>query len=265
MQTAIDIHDFSLRLGKNEILHNLSLSVAQGQYVAIVGPNGAGKSTLLKSFIRIHSSYRGRIEIFSKPLEDYRQWELARRISYVPQGGGTRSPFTVKQFILMARYPHWSPFVGVGPTDRRLVGEFLEKTGTIDLVERRLATLSGGELQKVYVTAALVQEADVVLLDEPTAFLDYHHQLEIRQLLAAANRELGTTIVSVTHDLNDAAMQSDRVIAMRDGTIVFNGSPTKLMNPETLSHIYDTSFVMVNHPQSGTPVIMPPTILDRNR
>jgi len=257
MKTAIHIEDLSLRLGGNEILRGVWLDVSPGEYVAIVGPNGAGKSTLLKCLMRIHRGPGGRVEVFSKPLGDYRQWELAQRISYVPQGDESRGPFTVEQFVLMARYSHWSPFVSVKRKDRQMVRDILERTGTAEFIHRRLGTLSGGELQKVHLAAAFAQRADVILLDEPTAFLDYHHQLEIRRLLAEENKESGTTIVAVTHDLNDAALQSDRVVAMREGAVVFNGPPAEIMKPDRLAEIYQAPFVMVEHPSCGMPVVVP--------
>ena len=256
-KTAIEVRDFSFRIGAKEILRNVSFRVEQGQYVAIVGPNGAGKTTLLKCLDRILTGGTGRIEVFGRPLKGYRQRQLARRISYVPQAEGHLWPYTVEQFVLMGRYPYLSPFSTVGKEDRRLVRRTLEQTGTAAFADRMLRTLSGGERQKVLIAAALVQGADVLLLDEPTTFLDYHHQTEIRKLLCDANTRSGVTVVTVTHDLNHAVLESNRIVALREGRVVFDGRPGEIMNPEVLGEIYDTPFVLVDHPQSDVPVIVP--------
>ncbi len=256
-ENVIEVNHFSFRLGGKEILRDVSFSVARGQYVAIVGPNGAGKTTLIKCLDRLLSGGAGRIEICGRPLAEYRQRELARRISYVPQADGRVSPFTVEQFVTMGRYPHLSPFTGIGKEDRRVVQESLERTGTAEFAGRLLGTLSGGERQKVYIAAALAQGAEILLLDEPTTFLDYRHQTEIRTLLARVNKESGVTVVAVTHDVNHAALESDRIVALRDGAVVFCGPAREIMQSDVLHEIYRAEFVLVDHPQAGLPVIVP--------
>ena len=255
--TAIEIRDFSFRLGKKEILRDVSFSVRCREYLSIVGPNGAGKTTLLKCLDRILTGGVGQIDVFGRPLDSYRQKDLARRLSYVPQADGRVFPFTVRQFVLMGRYPYLSPFSSVGKEDRHAVGQALELTGTRQFADRMLDTLSSGERQKVYIAAALAQGADVLLLDEPTTFLDYHHQAEVRELLARANRESGVTIVAVTHDVNRAVLDSDRIVAIRAGSVVFCGGPSEIMKPDVLEAIYGTSFLLVNHPRAGLPIIVP--------
>jgi hypothetical protein len=133
----------------------------------------------------------------------------------------------------------------------------MQQTGTLEFADRLLDTLSGGERQKVYVAAALAQDPSVLLLDEPTTFLDYRHQAEIRTLLARANRESGVTVVAVTHDVNTAALESDRIVALRDGAVVFCGTPGELMRPDVLRRIYDTPLLLVEHPAAAVPVIVP--------
>jgi len=257
MLKAIDVRDFSFRIGAAEILRKVSFSVEEGEYLAIVGPNGAGKTTLVKCLDRIYTGGTGEIEVFGRPLASYRQKELARRISYVPQAEGDVGPFTVEQFVLMGRYPHLSPFATVRREDRRLVREMLETTAIAQFADRRLSTLSGGERQKVYIAAALAQGADVLLLDEPTTFLDYHHQAAVRDLLSALNKQSGVTVVTVTHDLNHAVLEADRIVALREGAVVFSGPPAEIMDEQVLARIYETPFVLVDHPQSDVPVIVP--------
>lgn len=255
--TILEIAGFSFAIGPKQILHDLSFSVCQGEYLSIVGPNGAGKTTLLKCLDRIYRGGTGRITVYGRPLESYRQRDLARRISYVPQADGRVFPFTVEQFVLMGRYPYLNPFSSVGRDDMEAVRQVMERTGIDEFAHRRLDTLSGGERQKVYIAAALAQGAEVLLLDEPTTFLDYRHQAEVRDLLSEVNRNSGVTVVAVTHDVNRAAMDSDRIVALSTGRLVFDGTPSEIMEPEVLQRIYDTSFLLVGHPQGDVPIIAP--------
>lgn len=254
---ALDVRDFSFRLAKKEILRGVTFSVRAGEYLTIIGPNGAGKTTLLKCLDRIFTGGSGRIDVFGRPLASYSQKELARRISYVPQADGRALPFSVEQFVLMGRYPYLSPFSTVGKDDWQAVHAAMDETGTRPLARRLLRTLSGGERQKVYIAAALAQGAEVLLLDEPTTFLDYRHQAEIREVLARANRRSGVTIVAVTHDVNSAALESDRIVALRDGTVVFSGLPQEAMKADVLEQIYGTRLLLVDHPVTGLPLIVP--------
>jgi iron complex transport system ATP-binding protein len=256
-KTVINVRDFSFRLGKKEILRDVSFSVEEGQYLTIIGPNGAGKTTLLKCLDRILTGGSGTIEVFGQPLEHYSQKELARRISYVPQADGHVFPFTVEQFVLMGRYPYLSPFATISPEDRQAVHEALEQTGSTEFAQRMVGTLSGGERQKVFIAAALAQGAGVLLLDEPTTFLDYRHQAEVRELLWRVNRQSGVTIVAVTHDVNSAAMESGRIVALREGRVVYRGTPQEVMNPDVLERIYGTRLLLVDHPVTGLPLIVP--------
>jgi iron complex transport system ATP-binding protein len=254
---VIEVRNFSFRLGKKEILREVSFSVAAGEYLTIIGPNGAGKTTLLKCLDRILAGGTGSIEICGRPLASYAQKELAQRISYVPQADGRVFPFTVEQFVLMGRYPYLSPFSTIRREDWAAVHDALEETGTRQFSQRLLGTLSGGERQKVYIAAALAQGASVLLLDEPTTFLDYRHQAEIRDLLCRVNRRSGVTVVAVTHDVNSAALESDRIVALRDGSVAFCGAPQEVMRIDVLAQIYGTQLLLVEHPITGLPLIVP--------
>jgi iron complex transport system ATP-binding protein len=254
---VIEIDRFSYSFGSKQVLREVSFSVDRGEYLSIVGPNGAGKTTLIKCLDRIYRGGSGRINVAGRPLGGYRQKDLARLLSYVPQADGRVFPFTVEQFVLMGRYPYLSAFSTITREDRRAVGEALDCTGTSEFADRPLDTLSGGERQKVYIAAALAQGAEVLLLDEPTTFLDYHHQAEIRDLLARVNRRSGVTVVAVTHDVNWAAIDSHRVVALRDGAVAFCGPAARIMDPTVLESIYDTPFLLVDHPLTTMPVVVP--------
>ncbi len=178
-------------------------------------------------------------------------------MAYVPQADSRMIPFSVEQFLLMCRYPYLSPFSPVSKKDQQAVQEAMLKTNTAEFAGRAISTLSGGERQKVYIAAALAQGANIWLLDEPTTFLDYHRQNEILALMAVANKESEFTIVAVTHDLNHAVLETDRVVALKEGAVVFNGLPGEIMKADVLKRIYDTSLLLVDHPRKKMPMIVP--------
>ena len=258
----IRIDRFCFSFGRKPILDNVSFNVVRGESLAIIGPNGAGKTTLLKSLDSLFDGVAGtvqsgNIELDGRPLADYSRRQLARLVSYVPQADGHVAPFSVEQFITMARYPHLSPFAPAAERDLAVVRETMEQTDTARFADRRLDSLSGGERQTVYIAAAIAQGAKIMLLDEPTTFLDYRHQDEVRRLLAQAASNADLTMISVTHDVNRAALESDRIVALREGRVAFIGRPRDLMNTDTLEKIYDTPFLMVEHPTADLPVVVP--------
>jgi iron complex transport system ATP-binding protein len=259
-QTVIEIKDLSFAVSDKTILDNINFSVSSGQKLYIVGPNGAGKTTLLRCLCRIVSGYNGRIKIKDNDLKKYSQKNLAKTLTYVPQSLGTDIPFTVHQFVLMARYPHLSPFSVITPDDEKIVRDAMEMTQTDCFAERTMSTLSGGERQQVAIAAAVAQQAEIFLLDEPATYLDYKHQNDIQSLLSKINKTLGTTLVCITHDLNSAAMNADSVIALKQGRIVFAGSPAEIMEERTLEKIYGKKFQFVYHPLTGQKIIAPDTI-----
>jgi len=255
---VIEARKLSCRIGNKRILRDVSFEVRRGQYVSIVGPNGAGKTTLLKCIDRITvGRVSGELAILGASWRLWRQSNLARHVALVCQAEGRAVPLTVEQFLLMCRYPHLSPFATVRSDDRRAVREALVAADAAQFAQRRLDTLSSGERQRIHIASAMVQGAEIWLLDEPTTFLDYRHQDEILALVAEANRQRGVTVVAVTHDLNHAALESDRILALREGELVFSGSPREIMREEPLRRIYDAEPLLGAHPRTGTPMIVP--------
>jgi iron complex transport system ATP-binding protein len=255
---VLEARKFSCRIGDKTILREVSLQIRRGEYISIVGPNGAGKTTLLKAFDRMMiGEISGELDICGMPWQQWKQSDLAKLAAFVPQADSRALPFTVEQFLLMCRYPYMSPFATVRTNDRKVVREAMVGTGTTAFAQRRLDTLSSGERQKVYIAAALAQGAHIWLLDEPTTFLDYHHQADILSLVALANKEFDVTVVAVTHDLNRAALESDRIIALRAGELAFYGTPDLIMKPDALQRIYGTPLMLVDHPRAGLPMIVP--------
>jgi iron complex transport system ATP-binding protein len=252
---AIDVSGLSFAIDGKRILENVSFRVDRGAFWSIIGRNGAGKSTLLKCLERIERRWQGRIRIQGEPIETLPQKELARRISYVPQAGEGLFPFTVREFVLMSRYPHLSPFTTVHAEDERTADRALETTGTTMFARRRLPTLSGGERQKVYIAAALAQGAPIMLLDEPTTFLDYRHQVEVLGLLRRIGAD-GTTILSVTHDVNCALQTSDHILALDKGRVVFEGPAREVADLAMLERIYHASFRALDDPATDMPLFL---------
>jgi len=253
---ALEVKNLSLSLGGKDILKNVSFDVPQGAFLSIIGPNGAGKTTLLRCFMGVISGWTGDIRIGGRSIGSYRRRNLARLVSYVPQSDEMLFPFTGRELVMMGRYPYLSPFSRIGDTDRRVVEHILQTTGTAALADRDIRTLSGGERQKILIAGALAQEAIIMLLDEPTTFLDPRHTDEILSILTDLNKK-GVTIVMVTHDVNHAVHYGASVTALVDGSVVYSGSPGDLMNNQVLKSVYGKNFVLVKHPVSGKVMALP--------
>jgi iron complex transport system ATP-binding protein len=226
---VIEIQDLSLSIENKDILKSVSVDIAEGDFASIIGPNGAGKTSLLRCLMRIIPSYDGSIRLFSRPADKMPQKELARLISYVPQSNGRLFPFTVREFVMMGRYPYLSPFTSYSTEDKKAVQQALEQTGITPFSNRPLNTLSGGERQIVFIAAAIAQGARLMVLDEPVTFLDPGHTLEIYQILKTLNRQAGITIIMATHDINSAALNSHRVIILKQGKIAALGTPGEVI------------------------------------
>lgn len=256
-QPILEIRDISLKIDHRNILDHLSFSVNEGEYLSLIGPNGAGKTTLIKCLVRILRQWEGDVLLEGTSLRQYNQKDLAKRISYVPQTHQcSEVPFTVQEFVSMGRYPYLSPFASATREDRDAVEQALEMTNTTSFAYRLVGYLSGGEYQRVLIAAALAQGAKILLLDEPTTYLDYKYQLEVRRLLADINRTLGVTIISVTHDINDAVLSSNRALALKEGRKVFHGDIQDLLNDHVLETIYGTRFHFVQHSNNPLPIVV---------
>ncbi|MDZ7333217.1 MAG: ABC transporter ATP-binding protein [candidate division KSB1 bacterium] len=257
MKPIIEIENLTLNFGDKRILDSVSLQIFKGDYLSIIGPNGAGKTSLLKCIMRIYTGYQGTILVKDVPTTNLGQKRLARSISYVPQANGRIFPFTVEEFVMLGRYPYLSPFASFTAQDRIAAKEALSLTGLQCYADRLMTTLSGGERQIAFIAAAVAQGAEIMLLDEPTTFLDPKHEAEIYSILNRLNRELGMTIVTVTHDINMAALQSQRIVILKQGQIVSTGDAKQIMRNEVLAPAFDKQFVFLAHPITGQPIIAP--------
>jgi iron complex transport system ATP-binding protein len=254
---GLSVRGLTVRADGQTLLDAVSLEVAPGSRCAVVGPNGAGKSTLLRACLRLLAGAEGDLRLGGRPLPTIPRRELARLLAYVPQAGPQDAPFTVRDFVRMGRYPHLSAFGVFSREDLRAADQALDLTGLAGFELRALDTLSGGERQKAYLAAALAQGGRVLLLDEPTAFLDPLQQVQVYAVLERLHRELGLTLVEVTHDVNRAALDHDQVIGLRAGRKVFDGTPDELMRPGPLETIYGRAFTLAPHPVSGRTVAWP--------
>ncbi len=251
------LREVSLSRRGRQVLRGVSLKLQPGQRLALVGPNGAGKTTLLKCLNRILGGWSGTITLAGRPLETYRHRELARWMAYVPQTGGPVPPFSVEAFVTLGRYPYQGPLARPSRQDRRAVDAALELTDTLFLRDRPLHALSGGERQRVMLAAALAQEARILLLDEPTVFLDPQHEAAFCAVVARVHQQRDLTLITVTHDLNRASLMHDHLVALKDGRVVFSGTPASFMTPAILGEVYENSFLLTSHPTTGQPMVLP--------
>lgn len=257
---VIEVNNFSYSFGNGDVVSSVDFDVEKGEYISIVGPNGAGKTTLLKNIMRILTGGRGVIKVKGIDIKRFDQRELAKEISYVPQPDVKRYPFQVWEFILMGKYPHLNPFSKITTKDEHEVDAVLESVHMSHFKNRDMNTLSSGERQKIMICASLVQKADIFLLDEPTTFLDPKHEEEINKILKRLNREHNITILSVTHNINLAAMLGDKILGLKDGHLVYFGSSDDFMNRGVLSRIYDKEFELMTHPEKNIKIILPDLI-----
>ncbi|THJ21652.1 MAG: ABC transporter ATP-binding protein [Nitrospira sp. CG24D] len=267
--TALRVDRVSFRYrndqaGRPWTVEDLSFDVRAGEVLGIVGPNGSGKSSLLKLLAGLLRPSSGQIRLGSQWIGHIAPHLLARSIAVVPQEYVQVFPFTVAETVLMGRFPHrrgswWG--MGIGEEsehDLRQAHQAMVETDVVALAGRLVSDLSGGERQRVMIARALAQEPAVLLLDEPMAFLDINHQIEICALIRRLQRERQLTVVLVSHDLNVASQSCDRVMMLKDGRIVQIGSPMETITPESLRAVYGCDVVVDAHPHSGRPRVTMP-------
>jgi len=239
--SAYKIHDLRFAYGETPVLNGVSTEVQFGDFVALVGPNGAGKSTLLKILAGLNRSYKGSVLFDGQPLMKMASSGLARRVAFVPQETHVAFPFTVSQMVLMGRAPHRSAGLLDSGIDLDRAEGVMRLTETLNLAKKPFTHLSGGERQRVVLASALAQDPEVLLLDEPTVYLDLKHQIHFYDIVERLSIEQGMTIISVTHDVNLAARYARRMMTMRDGLIAADGAPESVLTPEHLHEIFEVT------------------------
>jgi iron complex transport system ATP-binding protein len=247
----------TLAYGDRVIVDDLQLEVPPGRITAIVGANGCGKSTLLRALARLISPKAGQVVLDGKALHARPSKEVARTLGLLPQSPIAPEGIAVADLVGRGRHPHQKLLARWSARDYEVVAQSLAVTGTDDLADRSVDELSGGQRQRVWIAMALAQETDILLLDEPTTFLDVAHQVEVLDLLTDLNRDRGTTIVMVLHDMNLAARYADHLFALRSGRIVASGAPNEVMTSELIREVFDLDALVVPDPVSGSPIVLP--------
>jgi iron complex transport system ATP-binding protein len=250
--------------GKRPIVEDLNLRIPDGQITALVGANGSGKSTILKTMARIMKPASGQVLLDGRSIQHQSTREVAKQLAILPQNPYSPDGLTVEELVSFGRYPHQRGMGAKSAEDRKIIDWALEVTGTAEYRDRPVDHLSGGQRQRAWIAMALAQDTEILLLDEPTTFLDIAHQLEVLQLLLRLNREEGRTIVMVVHDLNHAAQYADYVVAIQQGRAVRQGTPAEVITEETLREVFGVEAVIVTDPRLGLPVCMPYALAHTN-
>ncbi|MFE6589285.1 ABC transporter ATP-binding protein [Streptomyces sp. NPDC057781] len=249
--------DLALGYGDRAVIEGLDLTLAAGRITVIVGANACGKSTLLRAMSRLLVPRTGRVVLDGREVHRTPAKELARTLGLLPQSPVTPEGITVLDLVGRGRHPHQRAFARWTAKDDAAVAAALEATQTTDLMDRSVDELSGGQRQRVWIAMALAQQTDLLLLDEPTTFLDISHQIEVLDLLTDLNRTRGTTIVMVLHDLNLAARYADRLIALASGRLHAAGTTEDVMTEDTVRALYGMESRVIEDPVSGKPLVLP--------
>jgi iron complex transport system ATP-binding protein len=243
--------------GARVVIDQLALQIERGTITALVGPNGSGKSTLLKTLARLLSPSAGAVYLDGKLISRMPTAAVARELAILPQGPSAPEGLTVRELVEQGRFPHVGALRMLRIQDHAAITAALNRTGMSSFAHRPLDALSGGERQRAWIALALAQETPILLLDEPTTFLDIGHQLEVLDLVRQLNQERAMTIVLVLHDLNQAARYSHRMVALQQGRIVADGAPIAVLTPVLLEQVFGVRANIVVDPASGTPVCLP--------
>jgi iron complex transport system ATP-binding protein len=245
------------------LFQDLSLRIAGGESVGILGPNGSGKTTLVRLLGGILAPDAGEVIFHGRPVRSFRARERARDIAIVPQESRLLFNFSLLEVVLMGRAPHLGPWGLERPEDFAAARAALRVMDLAGCEERGLQALSSGERQRALIARALAQEPRVMMLDEPTAFLDLKHRLQIHEILRRLNGERGLTVIAVSHDLNMAARYASRLIVLHHGRVAADGSPQEVLTPDLIREVYETEAAVERDPATGAPFVIPRAPLDR--
>jgi iron complex transport system ATP-binding protein len=249
----LELERISFKYGEKQVLQNVTLTVAKGEFFGILGPNGSGKSTLLKLIDGIRLPCEGEIRLKGIAPGKMQRKDVARLVAVVPQEASWVFPLTVEEVVLMGRTPHIGRFAFESERDLAVARSAMEATDILPFAARLMETLSGGERQRVLIARALAQEPEVILLDEPTSSLDIAHQIRTFDLIRSLSRSAGLTVVSVTHDMNLASLYCDRIALLEEGRLHSLGRPGEVLNESNISEVYRVNVVVDHHPLTGLP------------
>jgi iron complex transport system ATP-binding protein len=243
------------------ILKDLNMEIPAGKFSVIIGPNGCGKSTLLKSFARLLQPKQGNVLLDGKSIYELPTQLLARHIGLLPQSPTVPAGITVADLVARGRFPYQTMFGQLKKEDYEAIAMAMDAMGVSELADQPVDSLSGGQRQRVWIALVLAQDTDILLLDEPTTYLDIAYQVEILDCLAALNRMKQTTIVAILHDINLSIRYADHIFAMKKGNLVAEGNPKEIITPELMREIYGMESTILTDPQTGDPYVIPRSVV----
>jgi iron complex transport system ATP-binding protein len=260
----LEARGLRMAYGRRIAVDSVDLRIETGECIALVGPNGSGKSTLLRGMARLLRPAGGAVLLDGRRLAEWPSRALARRLAVLPQSPQSPGDLTVEQLVALGRHPHQA-FLGLATAaDRAAVHTALEQTDLLDFAGRSLAALSGGERQRAWIALTLAQEPDLLLLDEPTTYLDMGHGLAVLELVRRLNHARRLTVVMALHDLSQAARFADRIILLRDGRLAADGAPAEVLTPRTIAEVFGVKAEIITT-ADGLPVVVPARIIARTR
>jgi iron complex transport system ATP-binding protein len=249
--------DLTLGYDRRVIAQDLTVEIPDNSFTVIVGPNACGKSTLLRALARVLKPRAGRVLLDGQDIHKQPARAVARTLGLLPQSSIAPDGITVEDLVARGRYPHQGLLRQWSSEDERIVASAMAATGVADLAASAVDELSGGQRQRVWIAMALAQQTPLLLLDEPTTFLDIAHQLEVLDLCARLHAEEGRTLVAVLHDLNQAARYATHLIAMREGRVVASGDPASVVTAALVEEVFGLPCRVIDDPETGTPLVIP--------
>ena len=252
---SITLKDVNIKRQDKSILKNIDLSLLEGKITTIIGPNGCGKSTLLKTIARIYQPDEGEIYVNDIAMKKLKSKEIAKKIGILSQKNRLNYDIKVHDLVSLSRYPHLNTFQRMSQKDYDIVDWALNETNALEFKGRYMSELSGGQAQRVWISLLLAQQSDIMLLDEPTTYLDIHHQLETLNIVKDLNSRNNKMIVMVLHDINHAIKYSDHIIVMKEGRILTTGSPIEVLTNELLNEVFNIDGQIVVDPMTQKPLL----------
>ncbi|MCD2136487.1 ABC transporter ATP-binding protein [Salinicoccus halitifaciens] len=253
--TSVTIENMDLTIDKKDILKNINLELMSGKITTIIGPNGCGKSTLLKTVSNIIQAGEGSVYINDLDIRRMKSKALAKKVAILSQKNRLQYDLKVRDLVSFSRYPYLRRFQGLTADDHKIIDWALSETGADEFSGRMMSELSGGQAQRVWISLLLAQGSDVLLLDEPTTYLDIHHQLETLNIIRDLNKKTRQTVVMVLHDINQALKYSDEIVVMNRGEIVRCGTPADVLTNDILNEVFNINGRITTDPVTGKPVL----------
>lgn len=257
MKNIISISNLCFKYNKNDILKDITLNIESGTFLSIIGPNGSGKTTLLKNMVKILNPTNGSIKLYNSDLNEFKYKDLAKKVAVVHQNSNIAFNFSVKDIVMMGRFPYLKRFESESKIDYDMVEKAMKDTGIFDLRDRSAENISGGEMQRVMIARALVQQPEIMILDEPTSSLDLKYQVGILDICKQLNKSENITVICILHDINLAARYSDKIALLKNGEIFSLDIPQNVITSENIKKVYDVNVDIKKIDNTEIPYIIP--------